>query len=71
MLALPRLQNKYATLQKLEGSPWHMQGLHSAVLGTETIILLLDMETGQHGAIRGHGEAAFVYWYFLLSLFAV
>jgi len=29
-LAFPQLENKYATLQKPEGSPWHAQGLHIA-----------------------------------------
>ena len=44
-----------ATLQKSEGGPWHTQGRHIAAFGVGTIIFMPGMETGQHGAIRGHG----------------
>ena len=32
-----------------------MHGGHIAVFGVETIIFMPGMETGQYGAIRGHG----------------
>ena len=44
-----------ATLQKSEGGPWHTQGFHIAAFGAGTIIFMPGMETGQYGAIRGHG----------------
>ena len=44
-----------AMLQKPEGGPWHTQRRHIAAFGAETIIFMSGMETGQYGAIRGHG----------------
>lgn len=51
-------KNKFATMEKSEGSPRHTKGFHSAVLGAGTIKSTLAMEMGRHGAIRGHMELA-------------
>lgn len=45
-----------ATLHKPKGGPWHTQGRQIDDFGVETIIFMLSMERGQHGAIRGYGQ---------------
>ncbi len=45
-----------ATLQKPEGSLLHTERRQIDDFGAETIIFMLSMERGQHGAIRGHGQ---------------
>lgn len=51
--ALPWLQNKYATLQKPESSPWHIQRPNYAVLWSEMMNLLSDVEKGILGRLKG------------------
>ena len=60
-----------ATLHKLEGGPWHTQGRRIDDFGAETIIFMLGMERGQHGASRGHEGGRFADRYFISWNFAV
>ena len=60
-------------LQKLEGSLWHTDERHIADFGAETIIFMLSMERGQHGAIRGPGQDCicrllFSFWAFCFMM---
>lgn len=70
-LHFTRLQDQYCNVAKAGGWSVAHAGVPYCYFWDRDNYFMPGMETGQHGAIRGHGEAASVDCYFLLGLFAV